>query len=286
MYKTLNRLLGQQKDIIFPTHKDPQTVANEMGWFFSEKITKIRRNISSSGASPASYSAYPQHDETLTMFSNLSPDDVKQLVLDMNSKSCSLDPIPTWLLKECLEELLPIITHIINTSLDNSTFPNFLRHATITPNIKNKNGDTEVYTNYRPISNTPFLAKLLEKAALVQINQHIDSAKLHSEVQSGYRKYHSCETATLKIVNDIKENVVRGEITALLLLDLSAAFDTVDHSILLERLNKSYGIKGGVIKWLKTYLSNRTYSVHINGYDSEKINMQFGVLQGTILGPL
>ena len=181
-------------------------------------------------------------------FSPLSSDDIKLLTKDMNSKSCFLDTIPTWLLKECSDVMLPILTHLINSSLENHTFPGSLKHATITPTIKDPNGDSEIYNNYRPITNTAFFAKLLEKAALNQINRHINSQDLHAPTQSGYRKHHSCETATLKVVNDIKEQIRKGNITALLLLDLSAAFDTVDHAILLNRLQTMYGITGNVLK--------------------------------------
>ena len=114
----------------------------------------------------------------------------------------------------------PILTHIVNTSLRNHIFPSSLKHATITPIIKDSDEDSEQYSNYRPISNTSFVAKLLEKSALQQINLHIEAQQLHAEVQSGYRKYHSCETATLKVVNDMKRDVAQGKVNALLLLDL------------------------------------------------------------------
>ena len=186
----------------------------------------------------------------------------------------------------CLAASRPVLTHLVNTSLVCHTFPKSLKHATITPTIKDPNVDTEVYNNYRPISNTAFIAKLLEKAALAQINHHINSENLHAQMQSGYRKYHSCETATLKVVNDIKIQIVKGNITALLLLDLSAAFDTIDHQTLIRRLHDVYGITGNVLKWLESYLTNRTFSVSINGHDSLYQHMLYGVPQGSLLGPI
>ena len=289
MYKTLNRVLGQENELIYPTNKDAKAVANGLSEFFSDKILKIRDIISKAHNTAVNdkETSYDTSDITpLKNFILLTTEDVKLLIKDMNSKSCALDPMPTWLLKDCLEIMLPILTHIINSSLQNNTFPGPLKHATITPKIKDPDGDCELYNNYRPISNTAFIAKLLEKAVLDQINRHIDSQKLHAKVQSGYRKYHSCETATLKVVNDLKTDIERGNISALLLLDLSAAFDTLDHSILLERLSKSYGIKDGAAEWLRSYLTGRTFSVHVNGHDSDIKNVLFGVPQGSLLGPL
>ena len=289
MYKTLNRVLGQEKELIYPTNKDAKTVADELSEFFSNKILKIRESISKVHTLPVKDNKiwYDPSDITpLKNFALLTTEDVKLLIKDMNSKSCALDPMPTWLLKDCLDIMLPILTHIINSSLQSNSFPEPLKHATITPKIKDPDGDCELYNNYRPISNTAFIAKLLEKAVLNQINHHIDSQKLHAKVQSGYRKYHSCETATLKVVNDLKSDIESGNISALILLDLSAAFDTVDHSTLLDRLNKSYGIKDGAAEWLRTYLTGRTFSVHVNGHDSNIKNMLFGVPQGSLLGPL
>ena len=288
MYKTLNRVLGQEKQLIYPTNKNAKSVANEMSDFFLDKITNIRESISQ--AYTPSFEKEMSHEKPdvkpLKKFSELTSDDVKCLLKGMNNKSCDLDPMPTWLLKECIGVLLPVLTHIINSSLKSNSFPDLLKCATITPIIKDPDGDCELYRNYRPISNTSFIAKLLEKSALNQINQHIDSNNLHSEFQSGYRKYHSCETATLKVVDDIKRDIEKGNLSALLLLDMSAAFDTVDHSTLLNRLSKSYGIKDGAAEWIQSYLTGRTFSVRVNGQDSKIKNVLFGVPQGSLLGPL
>ena len=287
MYKVLNHVLGCQKDPIFPTNKDAKSVADDFADFFSEKIQNIRNNIATKIGPEVEDPVIPNKDVIpMVEFSRLTVENVKVLIKDMNSKNCTLDPIPTWLLKECQDVIIPILTHIINISLREHIFPDVLKHATITPTIKDSNEDSELYSNYRPISNTAFVAKLLEKSALQQISQHIEAQKLHAEFQSGYRKYHSCETATLKVVNDLKVDIANGKINALLLLDLSAAFDTVDHDILLQRIIKSYGITGCVAKWIDSYLGRRTFSVHINGKYSKVLNMLFGVPQGSLLGPI
>ena len=290
MYKTLNRVLGHEEERCYPTNKKEETVANEMAQFFTGKVTKIRKNISENiqtlTEKPSTKNNVVYDDTSLQKYCNLACKDVSDLIKDMNDKSCSLDPMPTWLLKICVKELLPILTRIINSSINEYSFPTILKHAAITPIIKDPNGDTEAYNNYRPISNTAFLSKLLEKSVLSQLNNHIEFNKLHADFQSAYRKFHSCETATVIVVNDIKEHLAEGKLAALQFLDLSAAFDTIDHDILLERLMESYGIKDKALKWLESYLMNRTFNVNINGINSNRQKLKYGVPQGSLLGPL
>ena len=103
-----------------------------------------------------------------------------------------------------------------------------------------------------------YLAKVLEKAAYFQINNHLMNNQLYSSNQSGYKQYHSCETALTGIVNDIQETIYRNNLVAILMLDLSAAFDTVDHCRLIRKLRDDFNITGKVLSWLKSYLENRT----------------------------
>ena len=164
--------------------------------------------------------------------------------MDMKSKDSKHDPIPVWLLKQCFDILGPLLLQIVNKSLSLSYFPDKLKHAFVRPLIKDTSADKNVLKNYRPISNTAFLAKLIEKAALTQINTHVNGNDLHSPYQSGYRPHHSCETALLKLTADIQLAIDRKCMTALILLDLSAAFDTIDHDILINRLRSDFGFSG------------------------------------------
>ena len=194
------------------------------------------------------------YQNSLTSFNELSLDQLKKIMFSMNSKSDILDPIPVWLLKENFDILGSVLLKIVNMSLNSSNFPTTLKQATMRPLIKDENGNKDDLKNYRPISNTAFLAKLLEKCALEQINCHINGNDLHSVYQSAYRPKHSCETVLLKLTNDIQVSMNRGQMTALVLLDLSAAFDTIDQKLLLERVEQDYGISGNVLAWLKSYL--------------------------------
>ena len=133
----------------------------------------------------------------------------------------------------------------------------------VTPLIKKKTLCRNEFKNYRPISNLSFLSKILEKIVAKRLNEHIEEQLLSNHVQSAYKRFHSTETALLKIHNDIICNMDNGKVTALTLLDLSAAFDTIDHSTLLERLYGNFGISGTVFQWFKSYISNRQQRVHI-----------------------
>ena len=150
-------------------------------------------------------------------------------------KTCALDQLPASVLTKCLPRLLPVITDIVNHSLDEALMPNSLKTALIILLLKKTNLDTEDFKNFRPVSNLPFASKLIEKLVVVQLVQYIDDS--NEKLQSAYKKLHSTETALLRVHDDILRTVDRGCTVVLLLLDLSAAFDTVDHGLLLHRLN-------------------------------------------------
>ena len=149
--------------------------------------------------------------------------------------SCDLDPIPTRLLSDHLDILLPVITQILNDSITSGTVPPDFKTAVIKPLIKKKSLHTNVLKNYRPISNLPFLSKILEKVILHQLSSHLNSNNLLSPHQSAYRPGHSTETTVLRILNEILTSLDDNKISVLLLLDLSAAFDIINHEILLSR---------------------------------------------------
>ncbi len=141
-------------------------------------------------------------------------------------------------------------------------------------------------SNYRPISNLPFIGKIIENVAFNQLNKYLNSNGYLDHFQSGFRVHHSTETALIKIINDIRFNSDTGKISVLVLLDLSAAFDTVDPNILLERLRNWVGLSGMVHKWFRSYLEGRDYYVSIGEHTSKLTSMTSGDPQGSILAPL
>ncbi len=141
-------------------------------------------------------------------------------------------------------------------------------------------------SNYRPISNLPFIGKIIEKVVFNRLNKYLNSNGYLENVQSGSRAHHSTETVLIKIIHYICLNSDSGKISVLVLLDLSAAFDTVDHSILQQRLENWVGLSGMVHKWFKSYLEGRVYYVSIGEHKSQWTSMTWGVPQGSILTPL
>ena len=153
------------------------------------------------------------------------------LIGNSRSTSCCLDPIPTHLLKSCSESLISVITNIINSSLESGIFPDCWKEAVVIPLLK-KPGFESLFKNLRPVSNlayTAYISKLTERA--------IVRSGLYPQLQSAYRRYQSTETALVKVANDVLLNMNSQRVTLLVLLDLSAAFDTVDHAILLKMLD-------------------------------------------------
>ena len=140
--------------------------------------------------------------------------------------------------------------------------------------------------NYRPVSNLSFLSKILEKVVASRLNSHINSSHTSIDYQSAYRKFHSTETALLEIHNDILSSMDDGRVTALTLLDLSAAFDTIDHTILLRRLGNWFGVSGKALDWFKSYLTGRSQRIKPGNCLSSRSDLSFGVPQGSVLGPL
>jgi hypothetical protein len=152
--------------------------------------------------------------------------------------------------------------------------------------LKKQSLNADDLTNYRPISNLPYIAKLTEKIVVQQLNAHTNQHSLHEPLQSAYKSLHSTETALLKVSNDILEAIDNKRHVFLILLDLSAAFDTIDHQILLERLSLSFGINGTALNWFKSYMHDRTQHISVHGNTSSSRTLKYGIPQGSVVGPL
>ena len=193
--------------------------------------------------------------------------------------------MPTPLLVACIDTLLPVITKIINLSLQNGIFADQWKCALVHPLLK-KLGLELIFQNFRPVSNLQYISKLTEKAVFIQTHGQMVTNSIYPELQSSYRVHHSTETALLKVMNDVLLKMNSQHVTLLILLDLSAAFDTVDHSILLDRLTKDVGLQGKTRDWFRSYLSGRSQRVAIDGSMSMEFSLDCGVPQGSCLVPL
>ena len=180
--------------------------------------------------------------------------------------------------------MLPLITTLINRSLSTGKFPEHFKEAIIRPLLKKPNSDIDVLKNYLPVSNLNFISKIIEKIVMAQIECHLMRNNLHEPTQSAYKKNHFMETALLKISNDIIQSLDVKHCTILASLDLSAAFDTVDHTVFLHKLYNKFGIEDEALSWFRSFLVNRKHRVSINGISSDSHRLKCGVPQGSVLG--
>jgi len=179
-----------------------------------------------------------------------------------------------------------VITDIVNLSLKEGKFPDSLKNALVKPLLKKLSLDSQIYKNFRPVSNLSFLSKIIEKIVANRLFKHMSDNGMHDKMQSAYKAFHSTETALLRVQNDILKALDDKSGVFMALIDLSAAFDTVDHDILLSFLKNTIGIHGSAWEWFQTYLTGRTQQISINGVLSEAAELLYGVPQGSVMGPI
>ena len=256
--------------------------------YFTSKIIDIRSKVEINMTKLSNNNPYT-YDQPLTDCTQLSKfkypndDDISTLIKQTNSSSI-LDPVPTTVLKTINHFITPIIRQLLTDCIKTNTIPPYFKQASITPRIKKSNMDINVLSNYRPISQLPTLAKIFERIISKQLINHLNSNSLFDKYQSGYRKFYSTETALLYVTDNLLHNIDNNTPTQVILLDLSSAFDTIDHNILLNRL-KLLNINNDALNLLKDYITNRTYNIKLKSISPNK-PLLFGVPQGTVLGPL
>ena len=208
---------------------------------------------------------------------------IKRTVLQSSAKSCDLDLMPMSLRKGNIDLLAPILTDIINTSLETGVVPVDMKHALVTPILKKPGLDVNSLANYRPVSNLSFVSKTLERYVANELRRHIDANGFNDPFQSAYRPRHSTSTALVRIHEDMTQAIDSRRGVLLLLLDVSAAFDTLDHTILLLRL-RDIGLSQTVFTWFTSYLAGRTNAIKILEATSAPRLIHHGVPQGSVLG--
>ena len=197
-------------------------------------------------------------------------------------KSCALDPLPTTQLKAVANVVVPFLAELFNRSLSNGSVPDVLKEAYITPRLKKSDLDPSDTLSYCQISNLPVMSKLLERIVAKMLLNHLDRSQLLPRLQSAYRSKRSTETALVKVLSGILLAIDSGDLAALVLSDLSAAFDTVDHAVLLRRL-ETFGIRG-TIHWFESYLIGRQQHIRTPSTFSPPTVIRCGVPQGSVLG--
>ena len=284
LFQVVNSLCKERQENPLPPHHDSRKLADDFGEYFCRKIQLIRDDIDKIAVVPPR----PERcmpDVKLDKFAFLTEHEVFDIIVQSSNASCQLDPIPTRLLKHCAKELAPVMTRMINLSLQHGHVPDNWKIALVLPLLK-KSGLDLIFKNFRPVSNLSFISKSVEKAVLNQLLDHCHENAPFPTNQSSFRKFHSTETALLRVQSDILSSMDRQEVTLLVLLDLSAAFDTLDHGILVDILSSDFGIVGDALKWIESYLAERSQRVIINQESSKPFNIDYGVPQGSCLGPV
>ena len=286
LFGIVDKLLHRRTPTPLPEHLSTQDLASRFSVYFNKKIVSIRNHLNGLSVNTTPNVPPKPRISDLVRFNPLLESEVLKLIRKCPAKSCSLDPIPTSLLLDHAETLLPAITRIVNISVGTGVLPTQLKLAHVTALLKKPSLDPESLKNFRPVSNLHFVSKIVEKAVGAQLSRHLQDNALYKPCQSAYRAFHSTETALLQVHSDILQALDRKETVFLVLLDLSAAFDTVDHSILLTTLAERFGIRGQALAWFQSYLTDRFQIVHVEGSFSEKRELVCGVPQGSVLGPL
>ena len=257
-----------------------QDIVNQLNQYFVNVGPNLANSITTSSLQPISYInnvAIPSF-----FMSPITETQVLNLFLGLDSNKVSID-IPNNMIKIAAYELSPIFTNIFNESISTGVVPDILKISRITPIYKS--GDTNEPHNCRPISILSVFSKVLERLVYNQLDSFLEKYNIMYNYQFGFRKKHSTEQAILELTDKLKSAIDNKQLTCGLFLDFSKAFDTVNHKILLEKLQK-YGIRGVPLQWFTSYLTNRQQYVRINTTDSEMLRMTCGVPQGSTLGPL
>jgi hypothetical protein len=257
--------------------------ANELHQFFDAKVAAVQ--AATADAPTPSFTPNPTSNKLMD-FRPVTVDDVIAAVHALPNKQCSSDPMTTKLLKDNIDILAPFVVDLFNRSLSTGSVPPVFKDAFVTPLLKKAGMDPTDVRSYRPISNLSVLSKLLERLVAKQLVDYLTSSNLLPNLQSAYRTHHSTETAVLKVLSDILRAIDNGDLAMLTLLDLSAAFDTVDHATLLRRLEISYGIGGAVLDWFRSFLDGRTQYVRCGASRSRRSIIRCGVPQGSVLAAI
>ena len=287
VYRTINSLLNKKSNHL-PFYDSAARLSYQFSKYFVEKIDTIRDQLDNLPVMPLPDFNNTLNDDipSLEVLRPVSQSDLLKIITRSPSKSSRLDPIPTWFLKENIDHLLPVLTNIVNISLSSGIFPKGAHRAVIKPLLKNASMDKNNIKNYRPVSNLTYVGKLIEKVACSRLMEHVEANNLADPFQSAYRPRHSTETALIKVKNDIMFSLNSNKVILVVLLDLSAAFDTIDHHILVSRLSTRIGIKGTALKWFQSYLDGWSTQVDIAGELSAPIISKFGLPQGSVVGPV
>ena len=286
LFRCVNRLIDVKQNVVLPCHNSSMELAENFRSYFMVKVNNIRKTFPSS-ISSCRKSLTLEDKFTIYTFELTTENEIRLVIKTYVINTSTVDPIPIQLLKNNVDLFISLWTDLVNLSLSQGSM-DCLKNAILNPLFKDLDNlmGADLVKNYKPVPNLVFLSKLTERIVAIRLEDHTNKHKLHSRKQYGYKKGHSAEMLLVKVVNDLLIACDKKTATVLLLLDLSAAFDTVDQNKLLKILYDEIGIHGIAFSWFGSFPLNRTQQVKIgNSYSSENI-LQFGVPQGSVLGPI
>ena len=285
LFKIVNTVMDKRKSAgKLPLFDKSETLANQFNHFYSNKVKQIRNKIISSSTNKKdfrkSFEGVP-----MEFLEPTTVEELREVIKDMGIKTSGQDPLPGSLCKDIIDDLLPYFAELVNKSMSTGSVEG-IKDSVIIPLLKKSGIDPDLLKNYRPVTNEVYISKLTEKLVAKRLFKHMNINELHSKFQHGYKPFHGTETLLLKLVDDVLIGFDSNSATILLLIDLSAAFDTVDIDLLLDILEKDIGIKGTALKWFRSFLTGRTQRVQIENSLSDILPVLFGVPQGSVLGPV
>ena len=285
LFSIVNTLFDKNKSSnILPQYEDPKDLANKFNNFYINKVQQLRCKIPPTNFNRDKYFSRFS-GRILDSFRPATVDELKEILKISGIKTSFHDILPASILKQVMDELLPHFCTLVNKSLETGSVEG-IKESIIVPLLKKVGVDSEILKNYRPVADLVFLSKLTERVGAVRFYEHMTYNNLHCIYEHGYKKYHSTETLLLPLVNDILLSLDNNMAVILLLIDLSAAFDTVDIDLLLHILEFEIGIGGTALNWFTSFLKGRVQRVVIEKTLSDATAVQFGVPQGSVLGPV
>ena len=284
LYQVVNNLTDNEKERVLPTAKTDEDLANKFLHYFQQKIEKIRTKFTSQGEQRKA--TLNPNIQQLSTFRPTTEEQLRKIISEHGVKCSPDDPLPAEVLTTNIDTFIPFWVEIVNLSLQVGKMDK-VKGAVILPLIKELSSmtDTEEYKNYRPVSNLVFIGKLVERVVDIRFQEHLDRNDLNIKEEYGYKQSHSTELLLTWVANNLLEACDKNMPSVVLLLDLSAAFDTVDHEKLLNILEVEIGVTGVALQWFREFLTNRTQKVKIGDSYSEVAQLLYGVIQGSILGP-
>ena len=284
LFDVAAKVLDKKDEKVLPAYTDPVELANEFNEFYIKKIEKLRNSIPQADVNDTPIQGTKFEGEKLDVFAPTTIEELKEIINESGEKTSSEDPLPQAILRDVQGEILPLLMKLVNVSLAEGSIES-IQSSVIDPLLKKLGLDPEGRKNYRPVNNLVFLSKLIERVVKRRIDSHMEINTLFNKRGFGYKAYHSTETMMTGVVNEVLTGFDENKCTVMVFLDLSAAFDTIDIDKLINILSEEIGLSGTALKWCTSFLKGRTQRVKIDGKYSEKLPVNFGSVQGAVLGP-